>query len=181
MTLQPAIALVTLHAGYHHSSLALSSLAACCRDEAFAPAIWIVEPTIKADLARVAAEIAAYQPQLVGFSTYLWNIDRSIRLAERLKALLPEVRTLFGGPEAGPRGEQLLIRHGVIDYVIDGEGELAFRELARYLLLGRGTPATVSGLIWRERGRVRRNPTIPVPPTRWCRLSPEACWIPASR
>ncbi len=164
MNTAPPIALVTLHAGFHHSSLALRSIAACCRDEPFYPAIRLFEPTIKADLNEVITEIAALAPRLAGFSTYLWNIDLCLEVAAGLKARAPETVIIFGGPEAGPRGEELISARPVVDFVVDGEGELAFRDLARFLLRDEGRLEAVSGLIWRDRGLVRRNPILAVPP-----------------
>ena len=164
MCANPLIALVTLHAGFHHSSLALRSIAACCRDEPFYPDIRLFEPTIKTDLDQVVARIAASPPALAGFSTYLWNIDLCLQVAEELKALSPETAIVFGGPEAGPRGEELLAARPAVDFVVDGEGELAFRDLARVLLQNEGRLEAVSGLLWRDRGVTRRNRILPVTP-----------------
>ena len=35
---------------------------------------------------------------LVGFSIYVWNERISLEIARRLKAIKPEMRTVFGGP-----------------------------------------------------------------------------------
>ncbi|SCZ64224.1 B12-binding domain-containing radical SAM protein [Thiohalomonas denitrificans] len=164
MSANPPIALITLHAGFHHSSLALRSIAACCRDEPFYTDIRLFESTVKADPNQVIDEIAASAPRLAGFSTYLWNIDLCLALAEALKARSPNTSIVFGGPEAGPRGEELLATRPAVDFIIEGEGEFAFRDLARVLLRNEGRLDAVSGLLWREENRMRRNPIRPVPP-----------------
>src|SRR5579883_2789152 len=53
------------------------------------------------DRALVAA-IAAREPWLVGFTCYLWNIERTLWIAAELKRCLPGVRVALGGPEITP-------------------------------------------------------------------------------
>src|SRR3954467_15233273 len=48
-----------------------------------------VEANTLGDRALVLA-LAARRPWLVGFTCYVWNIERTLRLAHELKQLLPE-------------------------------------------------------------------------------------------
>src|SRR5215217_209227 len=50
------------------------------------------------DLALVDA-ILLHEPWMVGFSCYLWNIDRTLWIAERLKERRPDLKIVLGGPE----------------------------------------------------------------------------------
>lgn len=154
----PLLSLVTLHAGFSHSSLALRSLKAFCHGEPFYDGIAIHEWTLKADPDAMAAELTTRRPALLGFSVYLWNVTPSLALAHRVKAARPETVIVLGGPEAGPRAEALLRSHPAIDFVVDGEGEQAFRDLARWVLHGYGDPADIPGLVWRQGEALRRNP-----------------------
>src|SRR5215469_13039925 len=43
--------------------------------------------------------ILARRPWLVGFTCYLWNIDRTLWIADQLKRADPHVRVILGGPE----------------------------------------------------------------------------------
>ena len=43
--------------------------------------------------------IAGRDPWLVGFTCYLWNIERTLWIARELKRLRPGVRIVLGGPE----------------------------------------------------------------------------------
>ena len=36
---------------------------------------------------------------IVGFSCYIWNINKNLMLAKRLKEINPEVLIIFGGPQ----------------------------------------------------------------------------------
>ena len=70
------------------------------------------------------------RPDLVGMSLYMWNIERSLFLAEEVKRHLPECRIVVGGPEVTPGNNFLLLRTA-IDARIVGEGEDAWRCLLR--------------------------------------------------
>jgi radical SAM superfamily enzyme YgiQ (UPF0313 family) len=63
---------------------------------------------------------------VVGFSTYVWNIRISLEIARRLKALKPEMLIVFGGPQVPDRSEAFLREHRFIDFAVHGEGEAVF-------------------------------------------------------
>ncbi len=157
------IALVALHAGYSHSSLALQSIAAYSVDEIGFPDIRIFESLVNKSQQDLLEQLVTQQPVVVGFSTYLWNIEACLHLAGLLAQLLPDALLVLGGPEAGPRAEELLSRHPEIDYVIDGEGEMAFRDLLKWILHGKGRLSEISGLVRRESGNTLRNPIQQIP------------------
>ena len=153
-----AIVLVALHAGYSHSSLALHSIAAFSSDQPYHPNIRILESLATQNKQRLLEQIESLRPAVIGFSTYLWNISAFIQLAGLLKQLLPQSLIILGGPEAGPRGEELMARYSDIDFVIDGEGEAAFRDLLCWHFYRKGKLEEISGLVFRNGGRIVRNP-----------------------
>ncbi|HEY3074053.1 MAG TPA: cobalamin-dependent protein [Burkholderiales bacterium] len=63
---------------------------------------------------------------VVGFSTYVWNIRISLEIARRLKALKPQMLIVFGGPQVPDRSEAFLRQHPFIDLAVHGEGEAVF-------------------------------------------------------
>jgi hypothetical protein len=73
-------------------------------------------------------EILARRPAIVGFTCYVWNVERSVWLARQLKRLRPELRVMVGGPEITP-DNTWVVQQSAIDYAITGEGEPAFVEL----------------------------------------------------
>jgi radical SAM superfamily enzyme YgiQ (UPF0313 family) len=81
--------------------------------------------TYLGDAALVDA-IISRQPSVVGFSVYAWNVDRSLWIAERLKAH-SQVAILFGGPEITPHNPR--IQSPAVDAYVFGEGESAFVRL----------------------------------------------------
>jgi anaerobic magnesium-protoporphyrin IX monomethyl ester cyclase len=159
-----AIALIALHAGYSHSSLALHSIATFSADQAYYPKIQIFESLVNKSQQQLLEQLVGLQPAVIGFSTYLWNIQACLHLTGLLDQLLPDSLILLGGPEAGPRGEELLAQHPELDFVIDGEGEAAFRDLLRWHFYVEGDLGDISGLIYRAAGGIERNPiqTLPV-------------------
>jgi anaerobic magnesium-protoporphyrin IX monomethyl ester cyclase len=157
------IALITLHAGYSHSSLALQSIRAYAEEQPFASQIHLFEHLVNTNHQALIEQLVALQPAIIGFSTYLWNIQASTRLSKLLKQLLPECTIVFGGPEAGPRGEELLASLPMLDYVIEGEGEAAFADLVNYLFYTKGLLSDISGLVYRVNGGITRNPVYLLP------------------
>lgn len=154
----PKVALVGLHAGYSHSSLALQSIAAYADSWSCPHQIQLFETLVNTSHQALIEQLVDYEPQILGISTYLWNIAASIRLTRLIKQLLPDVRILFGGPEAGARGVELLSAISELDFVIAGEGEEAFSDLMRVLFQSDGTYEAVSGLVYRDQGLIRENP-----------------------
>ncbi len=73
-------------------------------------------------------EILARDPWMVGFTCYLWNIDRTLWIASRLKERRPDVRIIVGGPEITADNAWVL-QHPAIDFAAIGEGEQTFSEL----------------------------------------------------
>jgi radical SAM superfamily enzyme YgiQ (UPF0313 family) len=95
--------------------------------------------------------LAAEAPDVLGFSLYLWNRERSAWLAAEAKARLPDLRCLAGGPEVqdsrlpatdSPAGlpARLAPDSGlmVFDWLVAGPGEAAFVALLARLT---GMPA----------------------------------------
>ena len=77
----------------------------------------------------MCAALAAYAPDLAGFSVWQCNAPASRIVCEGLKKRLPEVFTVFGGPEAGFRPENF-IKDVFLDALVRGEGEHALLQLA---------------------------------------------------
>ncbi|MCG7990918.1 MAG: B12-binding domain-containing radical SAM protein [Candidatus Thiodiazotropha lotti] len=165
----PKVALVALHAGYSHSSLALQSIAAYADARGCEHRMQLFDALVNTNHQVLIERLVEYAPRIIGFSTYLWNISASIRLSRLLKQLLPEMQVVFGGPEAGARGVELLTRVSEIDYVIEGEGEAAFTDLMNRVFQTQGDFESVSGLVYRKDDQIQQNsvqlmPVSEIPP-----------------
>ena len=100
-------------------------------------------------------EILAREPGIVGFSCYLWNIDRTLWIASHLKRMRPEIVIVLGGPEI-TNDNAWVFDSGVIDYAAVGEGEQTFSELLEAILAGEEGRKLIPGL-----GRAT-NPQVPL-------------------
>jgi radical SAM superfamily enzyme YgiQ (UPF0313 family) len=90
-------------------------------------------------------EILVREPWLVGFTCYLWNIDRTLWIAQALKARRPELLILLGGPEITADNNWVLA-HPAVDYAAIGEGEQTFCDLLRALAADRRPATPIDGL-----------------------------------
>ena len=77
--------------------------------------------------------ILAREPWMVAFTCYLWNIERSLWVAEQIARLRPEVRILVGGPEI-TRDNAWVLECPHVDFAAIGEGEQTFAELLAALV-----------------------------------------------
>ena len=103
----------------------------------------------------IVVEIVKRQPAIVGFSCYLWNIDRTLWIASQLKRLCPEMIIVLGGPEI-TNDNKWVFESGVIDFASVGEGEQTFSDLLESILAGEEATRLIPGL-WRA-----TNPQIPL-------------------
>ena len=85
--------------------------------------------------ARLAELIAADEPDYLGLSLYLWNVDRSLHLAREVKRRSPRTKVLIGGPEVSRDNGWLLNEQG-FDIAVAGEGEEALADILQRELSG---------------------------------------------
>lgn len=74
-------------------------------------------------------------PVVAAFSNYVWNYDYNLRIASLIKKSFPGCAVVFGGHQVSP-GSEVLEEYQFVDYLIHGEGEEAFSELAEALASG---------------------------------------------
>lgn len=78
---------------------------------------FVAEPT-----AVCADRILASEPDLVGFSMYVWNRTQALEIAAHLKAARPGIVIFAGGAEATADAAGVLA-DPALDFVLPGEGE----------------------------------------------------------
>ena len=121
------VLLVGLNAKYSHTALAVRSIGAYLSHKSVPNTV--VEYSINDPYESIFYDIIARKPDIIGFSTYLWNISLVNRLMADIKLALPGVCIFLGGPEAGyHESPENAFPHA--DHVIRGEGEGA---VYRYL------------------------------------------------
>ena len=93
--------------------------------------VWDVEGG-ENDVERVAAEVVAFDPDIVGCSVYLWSFPFFLDLACVLKDDDPSRLIVFGGPSARPvmlDHEPHQMKAKAVDLLVAGEGEVTFRDV----------------------------------------------------
>ena len=93
----------------------------------------------------LAAEILRREPWLVGWTCYLWNVERTLDIARRVKQVRPGIRMVLGGPEITADNLWVLQRPEV-DFAAIGEGEQTFCELLQALEQADVPAMTIPGL-----------------------------------
>ncbi len=91
-------------------------------------------------------------PDVVAFSTYIWNCNFNKAVAEKIKEKYPNCIVIFGGHHVPPGGS-MLEECPYIDYLIHGEGEISFRRLLR-AVIGAESVAEIPGISRRSKGKV---------------------------
>ncbi|ADU28112.1 B12-binding domain-containing radical SAM protein [Ethanoligenens harbinense] len=139
------VVLAALNAQYVHMALAPWCLKAACADVCD---VTVQEYTVNRDDRSILRGLMEARPDVLGFCTYLFNIEQVRALAADVRALLPETVIVFGGPEAG-LDPDVFRACPAVDFVVRGEGETAFRALL--LALRDGLDTHIPGVASRER------------------------------
>lgn len=141
------IVVTTLNAKYIHSSLCLRYLEKYVQGRV---KVERMEFTINQEKLFILRELFEARPDVVGFSSYIWNADDVLDIAKMLKSVLPSVKIVFGGPEVMYETEGFFERNPFVDYLVLGEGEEAFTSLVEALSENR--EVNIDGVIGRVEG-----------------------------
>ena len=114
-------------------------------------------------------------PDIIAFSVLGWNYASFGALAETFKQLNPDGWVVFGGTHVSEQSERTFRMHPCVDVVVNGEGELTFRDLLSAYLDGaqRTALGAIPGVSYRdpdggsvtnaERARIDNLELIPSP------------------
>lgn len=151
------VILATLNAKYIHTSLAIRLLKAYSGREFD---IDLAEYTIKDPVLNIVSDLYQKQPDVVGFSCYIWNIEETIKVVNMLKKVLPNTAVVLGGPEVSYDAKYWLERESSVDFIVMGDGEETFHHLLQELS-GDRKFHFVFGAAYRKDGIVTMNPPRP--------------------
>ncbi|MFB5661344.1 B12-binding domain-containing radical SAM protein [Alteribacillus sp. HJP-4] len=116
----------TLNAKYIHTCLALRCL------KAFAEPYYDVEMaeyTIKDPAMNIVTDLFEKNPDIIGFSCYIWNIEETIQVVSMLKKINPNLKIVLGGPEVSYDTGYWMERLSDVDFIVMGDGEETFKQL----------------------------------------------------
>jgi tRNA A37 methylthiotransferase MiaB len=93
--------------------------------------------------AQLAEHVARGEPDFLGLSLYLWNVERSLHLAREVKRRSPRTKVLIGGPEVSQDNPFVVQQEG-FDVAVAGEAEESFAAVLRQLLEGAAVPRWIA-------------------------------------
>lgn len=137
--------LVGLNSKFVHTNLAIRNIAACCENKN----ISLYEATINDPLDDVLEDIIFHDADIISFSCYIWNIERTLYLIENIKKIAPKTLIICGGPEVSYDAKYFLSKVKEIDFIIIGEGEARFKKLISALENGNDLD-NLDGLAYRK-------------------------------
>lgn len=117
--------ITTLNSKFIHKSLSLRLLYVATKEY---HDVDFQEYTIKENLDKITDEIIMMNNQVVAFSVYIWNVELIKILCDKLKEKNNKLIIILGGPEVSYDIDYFLDNFN-IDYIISGEGEIAFKQL----------------------------------------------------
>lgn len=100
-------------------------------------------------LADYVRAIVDFEPDLVGFSIYVWSAPTLVAVAREVKRRRPDCVIVFGGPSARSALFDLNFYQkpaAYLDAVVEGDGEVTFRDIAALPDLSRTSLESVAGL-----------------------------------
>jgi anaerobic magnesium-protoporphyrin IX monomethyl ester cyclase len=119
---------------YHHPlfpPLGLAYLAAVLAQNDFEVRIMDC-PVCRMDHEKLKADIASFEPDLVGVASMTPTIPSALKSVRVAKEACPEAKVIMGGPHATFADKQILTEEPEVDIVVRGEGEETLLELAQH-------------------------------------------------
>jgi len=124
------IILTTLNSRYTHSSIGLRYLYANLKE--LQSEAKIVEFSINDAVQTIAEKLLIDLPDIIGIGVYIWNVREVHELLHILKKISPSTQIILGGPEV--THEPFRVNFDRADYIIQGEGDIAFYELCKDII-----------------------------------------------
>ena len=152
------VLLTAINSKYIHSNLAVRYLRSFAKDLDYEGEI--KEFTINDREERILEEIIREKPDVVAFSTYIWNVEMVSRISNLIKRVDSNIEILYGGPEVS-FDSRTFLKENVGEYVIEGEGEKTYRDFILYKL-GKMELQEVRGLHYKNNETVYSNEKRPL-------------------
>lgn len=123
------ILFTSLNSKFIHSNLAIKYLSKCMNSLD----VETKEYTINEDVEEIFYDIIRKGYDVVAFSCYIWNIERTLKIAKNIKKASPKTLILLGGPEVSYEVSDFMMKNPFVDMVVAGEGEQAFLDLGKIM------------------------------------------------
>jgi len=121
------ITLTTLNSRFTHSAIGLRYIYANMQE--LQQNTTIQEFSINDAIETIAEKLLLNNPNIIGIGVYIWNASHVKELIHILKSVSPQTVVILGGPEV--THEPYRVDFSEADYIIKGEGDLAFYQLCK--------------------------------------------------
>ncbi len=115
---------------------------------------------IQLPIEKIVERVKRENPGVLGVSTLTPTFKQGIKIANAVKAELPDLKIIFGNYHATFTYKRLLTKYPFVDYVVLGEGEQIFLELVNALEREEGIKK-IKGIAFRQDGGVVKTPPRP--------------------
>ena len=115
------ILIATLNSKYIHTNLAIRYFYKILKNKKYN--VHIKEFTINEYINDIVQSITDINPDVIAFSTYIWNIEMTLKISNNIKKINPNIQIILGGPEVSFDAEKILKENNYINSIIKGEGE----------------------------------------------------------
>lgn len=116
-------------------------------------------PVCQMDHEKLKAELASFQPTIIGIGSMTPTIESALKSARVSKQACPDAMVVMGGPHATFAGQQILNDEKAVDIIVRGEGEETLLELAKQA--PQPKVAEVKGTTFRRGSKVVEAPDRP--------------------
>ena len=123
------IILTTLNSRFTHSAIGLRYIYA--NMQTLQKNTTIMEFSINDAIQTIAEKLLFNSPDTIGIGVYIWNATEVKELVHIIKKISPSTTIILGGPEVSYL--PFRVNYDEADYIIQGEGDLAFYELCKSL------------------------------------------------
>lgn len=144
------ILLVGINSQYVHTNIAIRYLKNFVEQNSNEK-ITLYETNINNQFIAVLNDIFEERPDILIFSTYIWNRDFIFDLVSELKKVLPNTKIVLGGPEVSYEWDKIMKNTPEIDNILVGEGE---KILLNFLTKD---ITQTKGVVYREEGDIKYN------------------------
>lgn len=150
--------LISIDSKFIHSNLALRYIRAFCSSEFD---IYLREFTINQRIEYIINQIVKEKPDIICFSTYIWNVEYIKDIVFILKTALPDIAIVLGGPEVSYDVKNQMNEFKFVDYIIFGEGEITFYEFLKQMHTNMNFNK-LKGIAYRENKNIVVNDSRPL-------------------
>ncbi|MDO5788964.1 MAG: DUF4080 domain-containing protein [Fusobacterium sp.] len=116
----------------------------------------IYETNINNQLMNIIKDLFEKQPDMIIFSTYIWNKEYVFSITKELEKILPDVKIALGGPEVSYEWDKIMAENQEIDYIFTGEGEKVLLNFFTKDI------SEVKGVVYREGDNLKYNGIEPL-------------------